>query len=235
MSFLLWTDEKADEAVSLGSPLLLFPAFAEISRVVGNDASWKELQLVPLLGEQTVNPEWLFAVQRQARKFLAEHGRKVGDHARWILRTLSQAARNTFFPGLTNQCVYTIKHSDDLRKTIGKSGKGKFQEQKTWVRAKELLDEARRIRRSLPIVFAPAEGTAKLFGWAILTNIEFGEGTTYHFGDLVKFKAFFVKTSLRKASNGVHLSEGFIRPYAICETPDFLFDEFAKRRKNKKG
>ncbi len=59
---------------------------------------------------------------------------------------------------LTDPCIYTIKHSDDLRAALAAGGRGTYTERKKWVRAKQLLEEAKHTGKSLPVVFAPAEG-----------------------------------------------------------------------------
>jgi hypothetical protein len=122
----------------------------------------------------------------------------------------------------TDFCIYTIKHSDDL----AKHRSGTFPEKRTWVTAQRLLDEARRSKpkKVLPIIFSPAEGTKHLYGWAVLRKIDFTpEGTSYTFEKLKRFKKPQpLQTALKKKSNRKPLHKNFIRPYAICFTPDFL-------------
>jgi hypothetical protein len=123
---------------------------------------------------------------------------------------------------LTDLCVYTIKHSDDLRATLAKGGRDAYKERKKWKRAKQLLDSAKRAGQRLPIIFAPAEETSHLFAWALLDDVVPGKITTYSFSELRRFRKRPVKTKLRKARNGEPLASGFIRPYAICNTLPFL-------------
>lgn len=85
---------------------------------------------------------------------------------------------------LTNLCVYTIKHSEDLKNALAKGGRDSFTERKNWVRAKQLLDEAKRQGKQLPVIFAPAEGTSHLYAWAILDDVVPGESTRYSFSRL---------------------------------------------------
>ena len=123
---------------------------------------------------------------------------------------------------LTSLCVYTIKHSDNLRDTLNRGGHDTYTERKKWVRAKTLLDEAAREGKRLPIVFAPAQSTMRLFAWALLDEIVPDETSSYTFSDLRLFDPQPLKSTLRKASDGEPLDEGFIRPYAICRTPPDL-------------
>lgn len=55
---------------------------------------------------------------------------------------------------LSDYCIYTIRHSDDLREARKKGGK--YTERKRWVQGKLLLEAAQREGKRLPIVFAPA-------------------------------------------------------------------------------
>lgn len=123
---------------------------------------------------------------------------------------------------LTDLCVYTIKHSDDLRASLASGGRANYTERRKWVRAKALLEEAKRAGRCLPIVFAPAEQTSHLFAWALLDEIVLGKTTHYSFTRLRRLRPRPQKSTLRKASDGKPLADWFIRPYAICRTPAYL-------------
>ncbi len=94
MSFLLWTEEDRT-AIDLGDPFDLFAAFAELARTAGpeGDRLYPQLYATTLLGEQTVDPDWLENASRQAANFLAAHGESLSDHAVWVLRKL--ATRDT--------------------------------------------------------------------------------------------------------------------------------------------
>lgn len=126
---------------------------------------------------------------------------------------------------LTDLCIYTIKHSDDLRATLANGGRDTYRERKKWVRAKQLLDEAKRAGKRLPVIFAPAEGTFHLFAWALLDEVLPDETSSYTFSELQLFDPQPHKSTLRKASDGEPLDEWFIRPYAICQTPNYLIQQ----------
>jgi hypothetical protein len=137
---------------------------------------------------------------------------------------------------LTDRCIYTIKHSDDLRKCLASGGRDKFSEGRKWGQAKKLVDEAKRNGNRVPVIFAPAEQTGHLFAWALLDDVDVrGEGSTYAFSELTRFKPRPLKTTLRKASNGERLERMFIRPYAICKTPKLLVRLWANRAKSDDG
>ena len=87
-------------------------------------------------------------------------------------------------------CVYTIRHSDDLRACVTSGGRGTFHERKRWTLARELLLQAESKSKNLLILFSPAEGTRYLFGFAVLETIEFTaeNGTDFTFRNLKRFK-----------------------------------------------
>jgi hypothetical protein len=126
---------------------------------------------------------------------------------------------------LTDLCIYTTKHSDHLRSTLANGGRDTYSEHKKWVRAKRLLDDAKRAGKRLPVIFAPAEATRRLFAWALLDEIVPDQENTYTFSHLRLFEPRPLKTTLRKASDGEPLDRWFIRPYAICRTPNYLVEQ----------
>lgn len=124
-------------------------------------------------------------------------------------------------------CIYTIRHSKDLRFAFQNGRQGKFKEMTNWKSGKELLIQARKYNTVLPIIFAAAELTTNLIYWARVINIQTKQTnnrfeTTYEFDMITKIKENPSKTTLRLKSTGQHLSENHIRPYAICYTPDYL-------------
>lgn len=88
MSVLLWYGDGDNDAISLGSLLHVFPAFAEISRVINGKPGFAELQSVPGFAEQTVTKWWLEQVKQQARKFVQIYGNEVSQHTRGVLERL---------------------------------------------------------------------------------------------------------------------------------------------------
>jgi hypothetical protein len=123
---------------------------------------------------------------------------------------------------LTDLCVYTIKHSGDLP---ANRSKNTFHEKRTWVTAKRLLAEATGLGQRLPIIFCPAEETAFLFAWALVESVEFtSTGTNYTFSNLRHFVGKPIPKSRLRKRNGQSLSDRYIRPYSICQTPEFLKD-----------
>jgi hypothetical protein len=132
---------------------------------------------------------------------------------------------------LCDYCVYTIKKAEDLRAAMDSGGCATYTERKKWARAKELLEAAKRTGTRLPIVIAPAEKTFQLIAWALLDDIIPDTTTTYTFSELRLLRPRPSKTTLKKASDNQPLDELFIRPYAICWTPDYL--EITRRGKTR--
>jgi hypothetical protein len=121
---------------------------------------------------------------------------------------------------LTDLCIYAIRHSDELEGTFAQGGQGAFIEGKPWARAKELLDQAERAGKRLPVIFAAAEWTRELFAWALLDEVLIEEKTTrYRFSELQLFdEPRPLKRDVKK-EDGSGLDPAYIRSYAVCQTP----------------
>ena len=125
-------------------------------------------------------------------------------------------------------CVYTMRHSDELRACMAAGGTREWVENKRWVRGRELFDKARAAGDSMPIVFSAAERDSGLIFSGRLTAIELsddetGGGTTrYSVADLAPIDPSQPLSNLTVMSTGRPLPDDHIRPYAICLTPDFL-------------
>jgi hypothetical protein len=81
-----------------------------------------------------------------------------------------------------------------------------------------------------PVIFAPAQGTFHLFAWALLEEVLPDETISYTFSELRLLDPQPHKSTLNKASDGLPLDEWFIRPYAICQTPDYLREQATATR-----
>jgi transcriptional regulator with XRE-family HTH domain len=165
---------------------------------------------------------------------LCRYAHALGKRWKWVLENEAIPARDVMTgvrPSeghmLTDLCIYTIKQSDDLRASLANGGCGTFTERKKWVRARQLLEEAKRAGKRLPVIFAPAEATRHLFAWALLDEIVPDEESAYTFSGLRLFDPQPLKATLKKASDGEPLDPWFIRPYAICQTPDYLLEQLA--------
>jgi len=108
---------------------------------------------------------------------------------------------------LSEYCIYTIRHSNNLKSAVAKGGMGEYEEEKPWAQGKRLLEEARQQHRRLAVIFAPAEKTDPLYGWALLDEIVIdGDHTKYSFSALRRFKRPEHKSGLRKKADGKPIS-----------------------------
>lgn len=89
MSVLLWYGDGDDDAVSLGSVLNVFPAFSEVSKLLGGEGGFEELESVPGFAEQQVTPWWLSQVKAQARSFLQRYDSQCSPATKQVLERLS--------------------------------------------------------------------------------------------------------------------------------------------------
>lgn len=125
-------------------------------------------------------------------------------------------------------CIYTIKHSGDLERAFNNGGAGKFTEGTNWRSGIELLNDGKEMNMTVPVIFSAAEATRKLLYWGILTDVrienisEHKYTTTYMFKNLTAIKGRKSKTDLVLRSTGKKVDDNFIKPYAICRTPEFI-------------
>lgn len=129
---------------------------------------------------------------------------------------------------LDDPCIYTIATPERLLEA------SKYQlllpESRRWVSAAEHLKNARKAGRELPIVFADARDCSKLIAWSVLRSIVISPKETHYI--IGKLWAVPKKRpqDLILLSSMKHIAEGFRRPYALCQTPEFLRVESIKPR-----
>lgn len=97
-------------------------------------------------------------------------------------------------------------------------------ENKPWVTGEKLWRAAVAADMKLPIVFADARDTRRLVAWAWIASIEIRDGgTAYRITDPQPLRGRSQQDLILHAT-GEPIQPGFIRPYAICKTPDFVLD-----------
>ena len=127
-------------------------------------------------------------------------------------------------------CIYTMRKSDNLQYNYLGDGTGKFSEKKIWRTGYALFQKAREENKKMPIFFSAAEKDSGLIYYAILESIEIGDSvTTYSFSNLNKIDEPKPLSSLKLQSSQNPLSDNYIRPYAICYTPDYLIEWIQER------
>jgi hypothetical protein len=124
---------------------------------------------------------------------------------------------------LDDACVYTIKAPERLLEAS--ADEVPLFEAKRWVTARTLLADAQERDVSLPIIFANARDCSRLIAWSVLRSIVVGEkGTHYRIAGLWDVPESRPQ-DLRRRGTANFIAEGHIRPYVLCETPDFLRTE----------
>jgi hypothetical protein len=132
---------------------------------------------------------------------------------------------------LAECCIYTMRHTNDLRRAATTGGTGGFSEGKAWVTGSRLFGEAHAAGERLPIVFSAAEDWSGLIFWGLLTDVSVDSGDTdsgrkprthYSFELLRPIEPSRPLSDLTLVNARRPLSESSIRPYAICLTPPWL-------------
>lgn len=150
----------------------------------------------------------------------AAKGRAIRDELGFVpLRVGTRQQRH----GLFDATIYTILHVDKLQAAEAHGRRGTFTEGRCWTTGVTLLRKAHRAAVELPILFADAAQCSRLIYTAVLTDIVLGDNeTTYSFERLRRLRGNRRPQDLVLMGTGRHIAPHYIRPYAICETPQFL-------------
>jgi len=121
-------------------------------------------------------------------------------------------------------CIYTIRHSEALDELYRDVQAGEFTENTNWKTGQKLFEAAQADGEVMPVIFGAAEAVQGLIYWARLTGVrveESGTGatTSYAFKDLTRILPGYDLSALTLRSTREPLSDDYIRPYAICDTP----------------
>lgn len=126
---------------------------------------------------------------------------------------------------ISDFCIYTMRKRDNLQYIYLGDRAGKFSEKKIWRTGHALFQQAMEENKKMPIFFSAADENSLLIYFAFLESIVIGDsGTTYTFTALKKIIEPKPLNTLKLRSSRRQLSNDFIRPYAICYTPDYLIE-----------
>ena len=150
-------------------------------------------------------------------------------------------------------CIATIVTAKAIEALLEASGEGAYRDDQPWLVARDILTKATSAEQALPILFAckPDDGSPARFShWSVIQDIDVVELHRAQWDTRVKFTALeavnpiweeidsvFVKASdeqiEREAREGIRvfrtaLDEHHIHPYAICETPAFITQQFGE-------
>lgn len=126
---------------------------------------------------------------------------------------------------LSETCIYTIAHGTKLASAAERNKPTTFLETKPWVTGLRLWRQATDNDLRMPIVFADAADCSELIYWGILSDVSIDKRSTeYAVSQLQRIQGRRTPQQLRLKSTGKPIAANFIRPYAICLTPEFLRD-----------
>lgn len=126
---------------------------------------------------------------------------------------------------LTEYCVYTIKDPTLLADAASSGVSVTFSESKRWVTGHSLWKEAESENLAMPVLIGDAADCSRLLYWGLLTKVELTEsGTNFTVDRVRQLDKLHTPQELELRSTGELIADNFIRPYAICKTPDFLCD-----------
>jgi hypothetical protein len=90
--------------------------------------------------------------------------------------------------------------------------------------ARELLEEASIVGEVMPLIFSNAANCKRLIFWGELIDIEVYDKPTQSrlvFGPLSRITGRLTQDLILRSEKR-SIAENFIRPYAVCITPDWL-------------
>jgi hypothetical protein len=120
-------------------------------------------------------------------------------------------------------CVYTIKDGKELSRLAKEGVEYPFKEQKKWKTTHNLWHQAHVAKQGMPVLFGDAADCSRVLYWGFLTDVEVRDDfTTFSVDRLRRLAGEHAPQELVLRSSGKRIAPNFIRPYAICRTPDFL-------------
>lgn len=126
---------------------------------------------------------------------------------------------------ISDFCIYTMRKRDHLQHIYISDRSGTFTEKKNWRTGNFLLKQAEEKNLKMPIFFSASDENSGLIYFAFLDSIEIDEKETiYSFSNLTELKESKPLSRLFLRNTNKPLSDSYIRPYAICKTPELLID-----------
>jgi hypothetical protein len=124
---------------------------------------------------------------------------------------------------LAEHCIYTIVHPDRLTAAARRRRAATFHQLRRWVTGLRLWRQAQKMLVGMPVLLGDATDCSQLLHWALLTNVAVTDaGTSFTVDRVRRLTEDYAPQDLVLRSSGEHIAPNFIRPYAICCTPDFL-------------
>jgi hypothetical protein len=130
---------------------------------------------------------------------------------------------------LFDKCVYTIVNIKVIEQSQNnKDMSGSFIEKKSWKKAFDLKNQALQEDKLFLLMLADAAIINGVVAIAVIEEIELlaDGGTKVSFSYAHWLREIPPLSKLRLLSSGEFLSDRFIRPYALCFTPEFAFEDY---------
>ena len=122
----------------------------------------------------------------------------------------------------TEFCVYTIVDGKRLDRDAKGGRAVKFQEGRRWTTADRLWQKASDEGKRMPVLFGDATECSRLRYWGLLIEIDVQDcGTRYTVDSLRKLGKHRTQELVLRSTRK-QIGPNFIKPYAICVTPQFL-------------
>ena len=130
---------------------------------------------------------------------------------------------------LAPSAVYAIATPERIQAACrGDRPSERLTDRKRWVTARRLFLKAGELGLDVAILFADARHCERLVYWAVLRELDIDDGgTRYRFARRREI-AGHATQELVLARTHHPIAEGFIRSYAICETPPFVLEEMSR-------
>src|SRR5206468_3564239 len=112
---------------------------------------------------------------------------------------------------LSDHCVYTIVHRDELTKAARRGGPSRFRESKAWATGKKLWQQARAEGVGFPVLLGDATDCSRLEYWGLLTDIEVeGKSTQFTIDRLRPLPGRHAPQELVLKNSGEHIAPNYI-------------------------
>lgn len=126
---------------------------------------------------------------------------------------------------LSDYCIHTFRHSEDLRRQAASAGQQVLSERKAWVTGRDLFTKAESSGEQMTLLFSAAAVGKGIIYWAVIDAITIDDETRVTKCSYSQFQPVTPArrlSTLRLRNGGRPVSDDLIRPYAICRTPTFL-------------
>lgn len=130
---------------------------------------------------------------------------------------------------LFDKCVYTIVNINVIEQSQNNEDmSGSFIEKKSWKKAIDLGNQAAQEEKTFLLMLADAARIDGVLAIAIIDEIEIlaNGSTKVSFSGAHWLREIQPLSKLRLLSSGQFLSDRYIRPYALCFTPEFAFEDY---------